>query len=113
MIILEESNSSQTIKFIPREYTSGTTYTIIIKDELKNTEAFNDTTTSFTLVDYYYSYSNTFSLKEDSTYTLEIKDGSNVVYRDKIYCTNQTVSTYSINNNVYTERSSDNEFIVL
>ena len=67
MIILEESNSSQTIKFIPREYTSGTTYTIIIKDELKNTEAFNDTTTSFTLVDYYYSYSNTFSLKEDST----------------------------------------------
>ena len=113
MIILEESNSSQTFNFIPREYTSGTNYTIIIKDELKNTEAFNDTSTSFTAVDYYYSYSNTFSLKEDNTYTLEIKDGSKVVYRDKIYCTNQTVSSYSINNSVYTERTSDNEFIVL
>ena len=113
MIILEESNSSQTFNFIPREYTSGTTYTIIIRDELKNTEAYNDTTTSFTAVDYYYSFSDTFSLKEDNTYTLEIKDGSTVVYRDKIYCTNQTVTSYSINDSEYTERSSDNEFIVL
>jgi len=113
MIILEESASSQTFSFIPREYTEGTTYTIIIKDELKNTEAFNDTATSFTAIDYYYSYSNTFTLKEDSTYNLEIKNGTDIVYRDKIYCTNQTVSSYSINNNVYTERNSDNEFIVL
>lgn len=113
MIILEESNSSQTFNFIPREYTSGTTYTIIIKDELKNTESFNDTTTSFTAIDYYFSYSNTFSLKEDNTYILEIKDGSKVVYRDKIYCTNQTITSYSINNTEYTERTSDNEFIVL
>ena len=113
MIILEESASSQTFSFIPREYTEGATYTIIIKDELKNTEAFNDTATSFTAIDYYYSYSNTFTLKEDSTYNLEIKKGTDIIYRDKIYCTNQTVSSYSINNNVYTERTSDNEFIVL
>lgn len=113
MIVLQESASSQTFNFIPREYTSGTTYTIIIKDETKNTEAFNDTATSFTAVDYYYSYSNTFSLKENRMYTLQIKNGSSVVYRDKIFCTNQTVSDYSVNDSVYTEKTTDNDFILI
>lgn len=113
MIILEESASSQTIRFIPRSYTSGTTYTIKINNETTNKEVFSQTTTSFTSNDYYYEYSNTFTLKEDTYYTLEITDSSGVVFRDKVFCTNQTISSYSVNNNAYTVQSDDNEFILI
>lgn len=113
MIVLQKSDSSQTFSFIPRSYTSGTTYTIKIVNETTNTEAYNDTATSFTAVDYYYQHSDTFTLVEDTMYTLEIKAGSELIFRDKIFCTNQTVSSYSVNNNAYTEHSQDNEFIVL
>ncbi len=65
------------------------------------------------LKQYYYQYSNTFTLVEDTFYTLEITQGSNLIFRDKIFCTNQTVDTYSINNSAYTEQSVANEFIVL
>ena len=113
MIILEQSGSSQTFNFIPRSYTSGLTYTIKINDEKTNKEVFSQTTTSFTANDYYYQYSNTFTLVQDTFYTLEIKQGSNLIYRDKIFCTNQTISSYSVNNNEYTVHSTENEFIVL
>lgn len=113
MIVLQKSASDQTFSFIPRSYTSGTTYTIKMVNETTNTEAYSDTTTSFTAEDYYYQYTDTFTLVEDTYYTLEIKAGSELIYRDKVFCTNQTVSSYSINNNAYTEHSQDNEFIVL
>lgn len=113
MIILQQSASSQNFSFIPRSYTSGLTYTIKITNETTNKEVFSQTTTTFTAVDYYYQYSNTFTLVEDTFYTLEITQGSNLIFRDKIFCTNQTVDTYSINNNAYTEQSVANEFIVL
>lgn len=113
MIILQESASSQTFSFIPRSYTSGTTYTIKINNETTNKEVYSDTTTSFTSNDYYYQYSDTFTLKQDTFYTIEITAGSDLIYRDKIFCTNQTISSYSVNNNEYTIHSDDNEFIVL
>ena len=113
MIILQKIDSNQTFSFIPRSYTNGTTYTVIIKNETTNKEVYNDTTTSFANVDYYYQYTDTFTLLEDTTYNLEIKEGNNVIFKDKIFCTNQTVSAYSVNNTEYTEHNQDNEFIVL
>ena len=113
MIVLQTSDSDQTFSFIPRSYTSGTTYTIKIKNELTDTEVFSDTATTFAEVDYYYQYTDTFSLVEDTMYTLEIKAGSELIFRDKIFCTNQTVSSYSVNDNAYTEHSEENEFIFL
>ena len=113
MIILEESASSQTFSFIPRSYTSGVTYTIKITNETTNKEVYDSTATSFTEVDYYYEYSDVFTLKEDTYYTIEITASNEVIFRDKIFCTNQTISTYSINNNAYTVNSDDNEFILI
>ena len=89
MTILQSSTDSQTFNFIPREYTSGTTYTILIKDETTNTEVFSSTATTFTALDYYFQYSSVFTLVENTMYMLEIKDGNNVVFKDKIFCTNQ------------------------
>ncbi len=113
MIVLQKSTDSQTFSFIPRSYTSGLTYTIKITNETTNKEVFNQTTTSFTANDYYNQYSNTFTLVEDTFYILEITQGSELIFRDKIFCTNQTVDSYSINNSAYTEQSVANEFIVL
>jgi len=113
MIILQESASSQTFSFIPRSYTDGVTYTIKITNETTNKEVYSSTATSFTEVDYYYQHSDTFTLKEDTYYTIEITASSEVIFRDKIFCTNQTVSTYSVNNSAYTVNSDDNEFILI
>tara|TARA_R110000796_G_scaffold148423_1_gene265306 strand:- start:66 stop:422 length:357 start_codon:yes stop_codon:yes gene_type:complete len=118
MVILQSSTNNQTFSFIPREYTAGTTYTIKMKDESSNSEAFSATTTTFTAVDYYYQYSDAFvlnnkTLKENTMYMLEIKDGNNVVFKDKVFCTNQNVTTYSVNKDVYTSNTTANNFIVL
>lgn len=113
MIVLQKSNSNQTFSFIPRSYVSGTTYTIKIVNETTNKEVYSDTATTFIQEDYYYQHTDTFTLVEDTTYTLEIKAGNSLIYRDKIFCTNQTISSYSVNNTDYTQHSDDNEFIVL
>lgn len=113
MIILQSSTNSQTFSFIPREYTQGTTYTIKIKNESTNTEVFSSTTTTFTEVDYYYQYSSIFTLVEDTMYMLEINNSSETVFKDKIFCTNQNVTTYNVHKNEFTENTVANDFIVL
>lgn len=113
MTILQSTTDSQTLNFIPREYTSGTTYTISIKDETTNKEVFSSTTTTFTSLDYYFQYSSVFTLVENTMYMLEIKDGTNVIFKDKIFCTNQNVTTYSVNENEYIKNTIANDFIVL
>lgn len=111
MIVLQESASSQTLKFIPRSFTSGTNYKVKITDETKNKEVYNQNTTGITENLYYNQYSAVFPTKQDVFYTLEISEvsGGKVVYKDKIFCTNQT--TYSVNDSAYTTHSNDNEFI--
>ena len=113
MTILQSTTDSQTLNFIPREYTSGTTYIILIKDETTNKEVFSSTTTTFTALDYYFQYSSVFTLVENTMYMLEIKDGNNVTFKDKIFCTNQNVVTYSVNDNEYIKNTIANDFIVL
>ena len=113
MTILQSSADSQTINFIPRGYTEGTTYTITIDDETTNKEVFNSTTTTFTALDYYFQYSSVFTLVENTMYLLEIKEGTNVIFKDKIFCTNQNVTTYSVNDNEYIKNTIANDFIVL
>lgn len=113
MTILQSTTDSQTLNFIPREYTAGTTYTISIKDETTNTEVFTSTATTFTAVDYYLQYSSVFTLVENTMYMLEVKDGTNVTFKDKIFCTNQNVTTYSVNDNEYIKNTIANDFIVL
>ena len=113
MTILQSTTDSQTLNFIPREYTSGTTYTISIKDETTNKDVFSSTATTFTALDYYFQYSSVFTLVENTMYMLEIKEGNNVTFKDKIFCTNQNVTTYSVNDNEYIKNTIANEFIVL
>jgi len=115
MIILQKSLTSQTISFIPREYVASDSniYNISIINETTNSSVYDEDTNTFTLLDYYYQYSDVFTLVEDTFYTLTIKKSGNVIYKDKIFCTNQTVTNYSVNNNEYEPQETTNDFIVL
>lgn len=57
--------------------------------------------------------STTFDLKEDTFYKVVITYNNDIVFRDRIFCTNQNVSSYSPNNDKFIELESDNEFIII
>ena len=59
------------------------------------------------------------TLTEGDFYTLQIKNGTTVIYIDRVFCTDQTVNQtnndyYSVNSGEYTtENSFDNDYIIL
>tara|TARA_R110000787_G_scaffold276245_1_gene385148 strand:+ start:317 stop:658 length:342 start_codon:yes stop_codon:yes gene_type:complete len=113
MIVLEESASAQTINFIPRQFVSGDSYNVTIINETTNTEVYNVDTTAITEHLYHNQFSAVFPVKQDITYTIKVT-GSEVVYKDKIFCTNQSdVTSYSVNENAYIFNDTDNEFITV
>tara|TARA_R100000234_G_C4895410_1_gene133336 strand:- start:264 stop:593 length:330 start_codon:yes stop_codon:yes gene_type:complete len=109
MIILQQIGTEQSIRFIPRSQTYDS---LFITDDQTNTEV-QVSISSSSQGDYYDTISASFSLSENHFYNLEIRNGSDVVYKDKIFCTNQATDSYSINSGKFTSQSSDNEFIVL
>ena len=115
MIILQDSDSAQIIRFIPRSYSSTETYTVNITSETENKSVYSvNHTGDFSLVKYYRELSAIYDLKQDNFYVIEITDSSgDIVFRDKIFCTNQEVLDYSVNDSNYTTHTSNNEFIII
>ena len=114
MIILRDVNTQQTIKVIPREYTTTTTYAVNITSDSENKNVYNQTfTDQFTLDRYWYQFSDFITdLEEDNFYTLRITSPTEEVFRGRIFCTNQfPVNTYSVNSGEYATTTSTNEFI--
>ena len=59
-----------------------------------------------------YETSNVFEfLKEDRFYNLTVYNNTDIMYKDKIFCTSQT--DYSINNDSYIQRETNNDYITL
>tara|TARA_R100001460_G_scaffold88372_1_gene129858 strand:- start:412 stop:768 length:357 start_codon:yes stop_codon:yes gene_type:complete len=114
MQILTKSGT-RLINFIPRETIDGSkTYKLVIKSESENKTIFTDETATFIELDYFYTYSTTQVLIENNYYTITITNttDNNIIFKDKMYCTNQTLSDYEISNGVYIEQSTgDNQFI--
>mgnify|MGYP003666051318 CR=1 FL=1 len=111
MIILTTSVNAQEIKFIPREYAASS---IVITDQDTNTPVTYAGLT-FTTDRYYLKGNVTFSpvLVEGRFYTIKVLNGSSIVYRDMIFCTDQALSTYSINKDVYVKNVTTNEYVVI
>jgi len=108
MIILKPVSTSQIIKFIGR----GEACTkLILRDEQDNTET--TIVTDFSVSSYYLAASLVFDLKEGRTYNLTAYNNTDIVYKDKILCTSQTESDYSINDGEYIEHSTNNDYITL
>tara|TARA_R110000851_G_scaffold134847_1_gene270184 strand:- start:239 stop:496 length:258 start_codon:yes stop_codon:yes gene_type:complete len=84
---------------------------MIIEDDAENTSVTIDITP--TIDRYYLSVSEVLTLVEGRFYTIKVLNGLDVVYKDKIFCTNQTVSSYSINDNEYVQHSTNNDFVII
>ena len=114
MIILQPNTSNQTISIMPRvDLSTAITVSIrlrrdgdglsenIIPSAISSNGNFTELSVSSTI------------LSEGSTYFMEIESDDNLAYRDKIFCTNQNVTTYSVNDNEYIKNTIANDFIVL
>ncbi len=108
MIVLQEIGTAQTFSFIPRTETYNG---LFLRDDQNNTEV-EITIDSFVVGDYFHTITATFDLKQGRFYDLILKDGTEIVYKDKVFCTNQPVVTYSVNDGQYTSHTSNNDFIV-
>lgn len=114
MKVLTTSNDFQNLKFIPRRFYDSVI--ISLRDDSTN-ETTNANVSATTDKDYML-ISYQFSLKEGRFYDLNILNGNSVIYKDKIFCTDQIVNQldndyYDENKNKYTfYNGSDKKYIV-
>ena len=116
MIHLTTSASAQTLKVIPRSYASSVS--MILRDDSTNTSTTYSSISTSTDKNYLVvSQALSPVLVEGRFYDLTIKEGGNVIYKDKVFCTDQAVASYSVNNNEYTIPTGndvhDNDYIVI
>mgnify|MGYP000394869209 CR=1 FL=1 len=99
----------------PREtITSMKAYKLVIKSEAQNKVIATDVNATFVELDYYYQYSTTQALVDNNYYTITITNTTDnaIIFKDKMSCSDQTLSDYEISNGVYIEQSTgDNQFI--
>lgn len=107
MIILKEQEAAQVLKFIPRNYGADT---IVLRNETTN--ELQTISASFSLDKYYLTTTTVFDLKQDTFYNLTIKNGAEVVYKDRVFCTNQNIVNYTVNKDEYVAHATNNDFII-
>lgn len=107
MIILRETTDAQDLNLILK---GGFGDTIVIKDDETNIEVTE--TVEFNKESYYQTCSLVFDLKENNYYTLTVYFETDVVYNDKIFCTNQVIEDYTINKDVYNEPTTKTEYTI-
>jgi cell shape-determining protein MreC len=105
MIILREQETAQTLNAII--YGSNAD-AIVLRDEETNIET--EINCTFSIDRYYVATSVIFPIKENKYYTLTILNGTDIVYRDKVFCTNQVIANYTINKDQYTQHTTSNEY---
>ena len=142
MLILNTSTTDQTINIVPRKYANA--FYMIIRDDSTNTIVEYQISGATILGDYL-SFSNSFNLIENRFYDLqltngnyinrvigddgilesllcipkELRDNPNIIYKDRIFCTNQSVDQldndyYKLNKGQYSEYNGyDNTYIVI
>jgi len=114
------TTNAQTIKIIPRVY--STSVTIKLRDDSTNDETL--ILPSAIINKNYVELTNVFTLVEGRFYDLKVYNGqgsvteADIIYRDKIFCTAQSTNQsnnehYTINKDVYKEKSGNNDFIIL
>ncbi len=108
MIVLTPDLTAQEIRFIPRVYEADS---IIFHDENEN----SDTTIEglFSKDDYYLVTNMELNLVNGRFYTITVMNGTSVIYKDRVFCTDQEITDYSINSGIYTENTTTNKYITV
>lgn len=107
MVILSTSTDEQSFNCIPR----GAFDTMVITDEQENTSE-TVVILSTTYGDYVTNVSAEFNLVEGRFYTLTLLDGANVMFKDKIFCTDKPLVNFSVNKGQYITNTTSNTYIV-
>tara|TARA_R110000744_G_scaffold14395_3_gene40923 strand:- start:42 stop:398 length:357 start_codon:yes stop_codon:yes gene_type:complete len=116
---LISTSGNKTFYVIPRKYNTGN-LTVKLRNETTN---INIEVTSTPIIEgNYLKFDAVFgSLIENNFYNLELiaSNGGDIVYKDKIFCTNQTINQsnndyYDINKDQYiTEDSYNNDYVII
>lgn len=135
MIVLQESNLAQEVKFIPTRvsdlsYDSQYLLNRVVSElatleavqclneyigylpnllKLRNetTNVVTTQTISTSVESYYFKFSTILNLEQGHFYTMELFANGNLIHRDKIFCTNQNIDTYSVNSGQYVPKGND------
>ena len=112
MRILLDNSNDQTLTFIPRSYPTTVDYSLVEEGTGRTVDKTGVSTLTalgrLTITD-------KFLLQEDKFYSIDVYDSSTneLVFRDKIFVTNQDVKEYSINNGRFIEQTTkDNSYII-
>lgn len=110
MIVVQQTLLTQTLRFVVR-YGVPTSMTLI--DENTNVPIVVSNLTFFIQ-----SYTNTCVctlpfVKENHFYWAILKDtNNNVLLKERIFCTNQQIDTFSVNHGGYISNTTTNDFIM-
>mgnify|MGYP003344519729 FL=1 len=108
MIVVNESNTGQIIHFILRY---GSPQTLEITGE--NTNVTQLVTGTYLYGDYTWTLLATFPTIQNQFYWAVFKDTfGNVLLKERMFCTNQPIDTFSVNNNAYISNATTNDFIM-
>ena len=109
------STTGGTINFIPREDILGSkTYSLTIYSEDQSKVILTDSNASIASNSFYNTYVTSQALTEGSFYMIEIQNSTDnrLIFRDKVFCTNQASTTYEISNGVFTQHNTGaNEYL--
>lgn len=108
MNVLTTSTSPQYLNIVPRS---------VVFDELIFTDDSTNNPETITIngtvnKGYYQRIEIKCALIENRFYNVELLNDGEVVFRGKVFCTDQAVVNFSVNNGQYTSHSTTNEFIV-
>lgn len=108
-MVLKETTGLQSIYITPK---SNAVTSIDLLCQETNVTVNYPVTEVFTK-SYYIRFDLVVALVEGRSYTLKAKTASGeVVFYGFVYCTNQTISDYTINKDEYVQRNTTNEYIV-
>lgn len=97
MIVLKETNTIQSFAIIPTR--ESKVDKLILKNETTNEIVNYDVV--YSTSSWYTFISIILNLKQGHFYQATFTNNNVLVHRDKIFCTNQEVSTYSVNKDEY------------
>lgn len=103
MIVLKEIGTAQTVQFVPTRRNAGNR--LFLTNETTNVTT--EYSITCTQVSYYLTFSKVLALKEGHFYTMVIQQNNELIYRDKVFCTNQTIGTYSVNTGEYVQNEQN------
>lgn len=117
MIILTTSATAQSLSVIPRSYVS--TFTLSITDDSTNVEKTYSITNAVNSGNYL-NFNNIFDpiLVENHFYDLKLISNGEVIFKDRIFCTDQDIDQlnndyYDLNSNEYLNYNGyDNTYLV-